>query len=108
MARCLAPIMVEVIEFQGPDLAYGIFFTTVQKFGLLEGEGAHPVLCKRSNVVVISDEAHRSQYGQKGRLNTKTGEYAFGFSKYLRARRTWQDALPNASFIGYACTPTIV
>ncbi|MBL7981934.1 MAG: type I restriction endonuclease subunit R [Flavobacteriales bacterium] len=77
----------------------GIFFTTVQKFGLQEGEGAHPVLCERSNVVVISDEAHRSQYGQKGRLNTKTGEYVFGFSKYMR------DALPNASFIGFTGTP---
>ena len=77
----------------------GIIFTTVQKFGLLEGESEHPVLCERSNVVVISDEAHRSQYGQKGRLNTKTGEYVFGFSKYMR------DALPNASFIGFTGTP---
>lgn len=77
----------------------GIIFTTVQKFGLLKGETGHPVLCERTNVVVISDEAHRSQYGSKGRLNEKTGEYVFGFSKYMR------DALPNASFIGFTGTP---
>ncbi|MBK9175262.1 MAG: DEAD/DEAH box helicase family protein [Flavobacteriales bacterium] len=56
----------------------GIIFTTVQKFGLVKGETSHPVLCERTNVVVISDEAHRSQYGSKGRLNEKTGEYVFG------------------------------
>ena len=77
----------------------GIIFTTVQKFGLQKGETRHPVLCERTNVVVISDEAHRSQYGSKGRLNEKTGEYVFGFSKYMR------DALPNASFIGFTGTP---
>ena len=77
----------------------GIIFTTVQKFGLVKGETSHPVLCERTNVVVISDEAHRSQYGSKGRLNEKTGEYVFGFSKYMR------DALPNASFIGFTGTP---
>ena len=77
----------------------GIVFTTVQKFSLQKGEGQHPMLCDRTNVVVISDEAHRSQYGSKGRLNTETGEYTFGFSKYMR------DALPNASFIGFTGTP---
>lgn len=77
----------------------GIIFTTVQKFGLKPGEKEHPMLCDRTNVVVISDEAHRSQYGSKGRLNTETGEYVFGFSKYMR------DALPNASFIGFTGTP---
>jgi type I restriction enzyme R subunit len=43
--------------------AGGIIFTTVQKFSLLNGEQTHPVLNTRSNIVVISDEAHRSQYG---------------------------------------------
>ncbi|HRF81104.1 MAG TPA: type I restriction endonuclease, partial [Flavobacteriales bacterium] len=57
------------------------------------------VLCERTNVVVISDEAHRSQYGSKGRLNPQTGQYVFGFSQYMR------DALPNASFIGFTGTP---
>jgi type I restriction enzyme, R subunit len=50
-------------------------------------------------VVVIADEAHRSQYGTKGRLNTKTGEYVFGNAKHMR------DALPHASFIGFTGTP---
>ena len=77
----------------------GIFFTTIQKFSLLDGEAAHPVLCDRPNVVVISDEAHRSQYGIKARLDTKTGQYKFGYAKHLR------DALPSASFIGFTGTP---
>jgi type I restriction enzyme R subunit len=77
----------------------GIIFTTIQKFSLTEDEKGHPILCDRANVVVISDEAHRSQYGLKGRLNTKTGEYVFGNAKHMR------DALPNASFIGFTGTP---
>ncbi len=77
----------------------GIIFTTIQKFSLVNGESEHPLLCNRSNVVVISDEAHRSQYGLKAKLNTKTGEYKFGFAKHLRT------ALPNASFIGFTGTP---
>ena len=79
--------------------AGGIIFTTIQKFSLTEGEGAHPALCDRSNVVVISDEAHRSQYGLKARLDTKSGRYIYGFAKHLR------DALPQASFIGFTGTP---
>ena len=79
--------------------AGGIIFTTIQKFALGEGEDLHPILCERSNVVVISDEAHRSQYGLKARLNTKTGKYVYGFAKHLR------DALPVASFIGFTGTP---
>ncbi|HAW31782.1 MAG TPA: DEAD/DEAH box helicase, partial [Planctomycetaceae bacterium] len=86
----------------------GIIFTTVQKFSLLDEEKKHPRLCDRSNVVVISDEAHRSQYGMKARLkqikDQETGEvidakYVFGFAKHMR------DALPNASFIGFTGTP---
>ena len=77
----------------------GIIFTTVQKFSLLDGEGQHPALCKRENVVVISDEAHRSQYGLKAKLNTKTGVYDYGYAKHMR------DALPLASFIGFTGTP---
>ena len=61
--------------------AGGVIFATVQKFAPEEGEAHHPVLCERSNVVVISDEAHRSQYGLKARLNTKTGKYVYGFAK---------------------------
>ncbi|MCC7437148.1 MAG: type I restriction endonuclease subunit R [Armatimonadetes bacterium] len=72
----------------------GVIFTTLQKFG----EIAEP-LTTRSNVVVIADEAHRSQYGFKAKVDTKTGEISYGFAKYLR------DALPNASFIGFTGTP---
>jgi len=79
--------------------AGGIIFTTVQKFALLEGEENHPLLSSRDNIVVISDEAHRSQYGTKGRLNRKTGHYVFGYAKHLR------DALPQATFIGFTGTP---
>ncbi|WP_033078352.1 type I restriction endonuclease subunit R [Thalassotalea sp. ND16A] len=77
----------------------GIVFTTVQKFALLAEESAHPILSDRSNIVVVSDEAHRSQYGDKAKFNPKTGEYTYGYSKYMR------DALPNASFIGFTGTP---
>ncbi len=77
----------------------GIIFTTVQKFSLYNDEEAHPALSTRSNIVVISDEAHRSQYGFKARLDTKTGQYIYGYAKHLR------DAIPNASFIGFTGTP---
>lgn len=79
--------------------AGGIIFATVQKFGLQESEAAHPLLSARPNIVVISDEAHRSQYGTKARLDSKTGKYVFGFAKHLR------DALPGATFIGFTGTP---
>lgn len=79
--------------------AGGIIFTTVQKFALHDDEDAHPLLSERTNIVVISDEAHRSQYGTKGRLDTKTGKYVFGYAKHLR------DALENATFIGFTGTP---
>lgn len=79
--------------------AGGIIFTTVQKFALLDDEERHPLLSDRSNIVVISDEAHRSQYGMKGRLDTRTGKYVFGYAKHLR------DALKNATFIGFTGTP---
>ncbi|MBF0401152.1 MAG: type I restriction endonuclease subunit R, partial [Magnetococcales bacterium] len=77
----------------------GVIFTTIQKFSPASGESLYPVLTERRNVVVIADEAHRSQYGFKARVETKTGEIAYGFAKYLR------DALPNASFIGFTGTP---
>jgi type I restriction enzyme R subunit len=77
----------------------GIIFTTVQKFALLVDETSHPVLSERKNIVVVSDEAHRSQYGDKAKFNAKTGKYTFGYSKHMR------DALPDASFIGFTGTP---
>lgn len=89
----------ELREILASREAGGIIFTTVQKFALLEEEEAHPLLSGRTNIVVISDEAHRSQYGTKGRLDTKTGKYVFGYAKHLR------DALENATFIGFTGTP---
>ncbi|MCX6307348.1 MAG: HsdR family type I site-specific deoxyribonuclease, partial [Bacteroidia bacterium] len=77
----------------------GIIFTTVQKFSLLTGETKHPILTSRHNIVVISDEAHRSQYGDRAVLDKKTGIYKYGFSQHMR------DALDNATFIGFTGTP---
>jgi type I restriction enzyme, R subunit len=77
----------------------GVIFTTIQKFSPAKGEQDYPLLTERRNVVVIADEAHRSQYGFKARVDKQTGEIAYGFAKYLR------DALPNASFIGFTGTP---
>lgn len=76
----------------------GIIFTTVQKFALLNDESGHPVLNVRHNIVVISDEAHRSQYGLKATLKAD-GSYKYGYAKHMR------DALPNAAFIGFTGTP---
>jgi type I restriction enzyme R subunit len=77
----------------------GVVFTTIQKFSPETGQTNYPVLTNRRNVVVIADEAHRSQYGFKAKVEAKTGDISYGFAKYLR------DALPNASFIGFTGTP---
>jgi type I restriction enzyme R subunit len=76
----------------------GVVFTTIQKFMPEKGE-AMPVLSTRENIVVIADEAHRSQYGFGAKLNVKTGEISYGFASNLR------EALPQASFIGFTGTP---
>jgi type I restriction enzyme R subunit len=76
----------------------GVVFTTIHKFMPEKGE-AMPQLSARQNIVVIADEAHRSQYGFGGKVNEKTGEMSYGFASNLR------DALPNASFIGFTGTP---
>ncbi len=77
----------------------GIIFTTIQKFSLMDGENSFPELTDRSNVVVISDEAHRSQYGLKAKVREADGKLTYGYAKHLR------DALPNAGFIGFTGTP---
>ncbi|KRP85207.1 DEAD/DEAH box helicase [Bradyrhizobium pachyrhizi] len=77
----------------------GVIFTTLQKFAPDEGKTDYPALTARRNVIVIADEAHRSQYGFRAKIKTKTGTISYGFAKYLR------DALPNASFIGFTGTP---
>ncbi len=75
----------------------GIIFTTIQKFSPDESDQSVEALTTRRNVVVIADEAHRSQYGLVAK--EKDGKVSFGFAKYMR------DALPNASFIGFTGTP---
>jgi type I restriction enzyme R subunit len=77
----------------------GVVFTTIQKFSPERGDIDYPMLTDRRNIVVIADEAHRSQYGFKAKVAGRTGEISYGFAKYLR------DALPNASFIGFTGTP---
>jgi type I restriction enzyme R subunit len=76
----------------------GIVFTTIQKFVPGEDEDTFPTLTERDNVVVMCDEAHRSQYGLKARIN-QAGETIYGFAKYLR------DALPKATFVAFTGTP---
>ena len=77
----------------------GVIFTTIQKFMPEQGETAYPTLTERRNVVVIADEAHRTQYGFRAKVARDTGEISYGFAKHMR------DALPNASFIGFTGTP---
>ncbi|MCG9885784.1 MAG: type I restriction endonuclease subunit R [Cyanobacteria bacterium] len=79
--------------------AGGVVFTTIQKFAPTPGETTYPMLSDRRNIIVIADEAHRSQYGFKAKVDRSTGDIAYGFANYLR------DALPNASFIGFTGTP---
>ena len=69
-------------------VAGGVVFTTIQKFFPEEKGDTHPTLSDRSNIVVIADEAHRSQY-----------DFIDGFARHMR------DALPNASFVGFTGTP---
>ncbi|PVZ86900.1 DEAD/DEAH box helicase [Serratia sp. S1B] len=88
----------ELRQFLAERESGGIIFTTVQKFALLEGEAEHPLLNDRNNIVVMSDEAHRSQYGLKAKLSAD-GTYKFGYAKHMR------DALKNAAFIGFTGTP---
>ena len=77
----------------------GIIFTTIQKFGLDEDEERFPTLTDRHNIVVIADEAHRSQYGFKAKLDSETGAIKYGLAKSLR------DGLPNATFLAFTGTP---
>jgi type I restriction enzyme, R subunit len=79
--------------------AGGVIFPTIQKFVPEEKGERFPVLTTRTNVVVVADEAHRSQYGFKATMEMKTGTISTGFAQHLR------DGLPNASFIGFTGTP---
>ncbi|MBX9827602.1 MAG: type I restriction endonuclease subunit R [Xanthobacteraceae bacterium] len=77
----------------------GLVFTAIQKFRGEEGE--HPLLTNRSNVIVIADEAHRTQYGFKKRfvIDDRGVREQVGFAEYLR------QALPSATFVGFTGTP---
>ncbi len=75
-------------------VANGIIFTTMQKFE----ESAEP-LSDRSNIIVIADEAHRSQYSLDEKIDARTGKVTMGFARLVR------DSLPNATFIGFTGTP---
>ncbi|NNU66875.1 type I restriction endonuclease subunit R [Rhizobium sp. WYCCWR 11152] len=77
----------------------GVIFTTVQKFTPDAGEERFPMLTDRRNVIVMADEAHRSQYGFDAKLDKQTGKRRYGYAHYIR------EALPNASFIGFTGTP---
>ena len=79
----------------------GVIFTTIQKFAPGEDGDAEPLLNDRRNIVVIADEAHRSQYGFDAKVSTRDqgAEVKYGYAKYMR------EALPNASFIGFTGTP---
>jgi type I restriction enzyme, R subunit len=85
----------------------GIVFTTIQKFYPEEDENTYPTLSKRKNIVVITDEAHRSQYGFSAKtqyIKDEEGEEIgtrtrYGLAKYLR------DGLPNATYLGFTGTP---
>jgi type I restriction enzyme R subunit len=79
----------------------GMVFTTIQKFMPGEDEDSFPVLSNRRNVIVIADEAHRTQYGFAAKLKGKAGQekYSVGYAQHLR------DALPNATFVAFTGTP---
>jgi type I restriction enzyme R subunit len=84
----------------------GVIFTTIQKFQPEEGN-VYDMLSERRNIVVIADEAHRTQYGFKPKTVDDKDEHGnvvgkkvvYGFAKYLR------DALPNATYLGFTGTP---
>lgn len=85
----------------------GIVFTTIQKFFPEDNSAIYPLLSDRKNIIVIADEAHRSQYGFHAKeisVLDKDGKEigkrtAYGLAKYVR------DALPNATFVGFTATP---
>jgi type I restriction enzyme R subunit len=84
----------------------GVVFTTIQKFSPDNGN-VYETLSDRSNIVVIADEAHRTQYGFKAKTMDEKDQngdvigkkIVYGFAKYMR------DALPNATYIGFTGTP---
>jgi type I restriction enzyme R subunit len=84
-----------------------VVFTTIQKFQPDDGSNIYELLSDRTNIVVIADEAHRSQYGFSAKeVDVKDSEgnvtgkrTVYGFAKYMR------DALPNATYLGFYRNP---
>ena len=74
--------------------ANGIIFTTMQKF-----EESHEAISERKNIIVMADEAHRSQYGLTEKVDSKTGRIKIGAARAIR------NTLPNATYIGFTGTP---
>ena len=111
----------ELRELLGNRPSGGIVFATIQKFMPGEDEDTFPLLSDRHNIVVIADEAHRTQYGFEAKLKTPkfkralttgdgqapanraefepTAKYQVGYAQHLR------DALPNATFVAFTGTP---
>ena len=89
-----ATSMKNLKELLNDRKANGIFFTTMHKFDDYEES-----LTDRKDVIVISDEAHRSQYGLEEKVDPKTGEIKIGAARRIR------NALPNATYIGFTGTP---
>lgn len=85
---------IALANWLGSREANGIIFTTIQKFEESDGP-----LNFRHNIVVMADEAHRSQYGFEDRVNSKTGKVTAGIARRIH------DALPNATYIGFTGTP---
>lgn len=81
--------------------AGGVIFTTIHKFSPTDDSDSMPILTNRHNVIVIADEAHRSQYGFSAEMVAKedSSNIKYGYAKYMR------DSLPNASYIGFTGTP---
>ncbi len=77
----------------------GIVFATIQKFMPDASESSFPVLSDRHNIVVIADEAHRTQYGFEAKFKGDLKGYQVGYAQHLR------DALPNATFVAFTGTP---
>ena len=85
---------VELKKLLDGRAANGIIFTTMQKFE----ESSEP-LSTRRNIIVIADEAHRSQYSLNEKIDARTGKVSYGFALLVR------ESLPNATFIGFTDTP---
>ena len=96
------PIQVENREDLRKQLTRaggGVIFTTIQKFSPNAGEDSIELISARKDIILVVDEAHRSQYGMDAKVNQTSGKLTYGYAKHLR------DALPEATFIGFTGTP---